>query len=203
MSPQPPRQPPEDPGAAKPKDDDELKRKDGVEKIKPDKEQPEKLKAEKEKVEGKEIEKVKADKEHPEKVKADKEVPEKFKPDKEQIEKIKPEKEHKLEAKEIEKIKRDDEKPIEKIKPEKEHKLEVKEIEKPVEKQVPEKLDKEIAEGGLPGGEVVNPAELLAHADNLEETARQLRHFIQRSARPDLSQGALRNEEDLQEDDDA
>jgi hypothetical protein len=197
VTPQPPRQPPEDPGAAKPKDDDELKRKDTVEKVKPDKEQPEKIKAEKEKVEVKEIEKVKADKEHPEKIKADKEQPEKIKPDKEQIEKIKPDKEVKLEAKEIEKIK-----------PEKEHKLEVKEIEKikadkeHPEKVVPEKHDKELVEGGRPG-DVVNPADLMAHVESLEETARQLRHFIQRSSRPDLSQGALRNEADLQEDDDA
>ncbi len=94
-------------------------------------------------------------------------------------------------GKEIEKVKRDDEKPIEKIKPEKEQKLEIKEIEKPREKVVPDKLDKENVEAGMPGEQVVNPAELMAHVESLEETARQLRRLIQRSSRPDLSQGAL------------
>ena len=130
----------------------------------------------------KEFEKVKADKEHPEKVKADKEQPEK----------LKPEKEHqKGEFKEIEKIKSDKE--FEKFKSDKELVR---------EKQFPDKLDKEIAEG-RPGEEVVDPAvaldpaALLAHADNLEQAGRQLRHFIERSMRPDLSTGALQNEADL------
>ena len=43
----------------------------------------------------------------------------------------------------------------------------------------------------MPGEQVVNPAELMAHVESLEETARQLRRLIQRSSRPDLSQGAL------------
>jgi hypothetical protein len=51
-----------------------------------------------------------------------------------------------------------------------------------------------------PGQQVINPAaaaSLSAHADALEESARQLRHFISSSQRPDLSEGALRNEDDL------
>ena len=134
--------------------------------------------------------KAKSEKEQPEKVKSDKEQPEKLKPEKEklehkEIEKVKPEKEGKLEVKEIEKVKRDDEKPL-------------------------EKLDKEVVEGGLPGAAAVNPAqgldtaELLRHADSLEESGLRLRHFIEQSLRPDLGEGALRNEDDLKpEDDDA
>jgi hypothetical protein len=181
MSPAPPR---------RPSDDDP-----GIDKIKRDDEKPlEKFKPEKEaKLEVKEV------KEHPEKVKSDKEHPEK----------IKPEKEAKLETKEIEKVKSDKEHP-EKIKPEKEKhdgkefkaeaKIEVR------EKQVPEKLDKEVAEGFDPGEAVVDPAAgldlaaLHAHASALEQSSRQLRHFIERSMRPDLSQGALRNEADLRDD---
>jgi hypothetical protein len=200
MSPAPPRPPADDdPNAEKLKPE-----KEQIEKVKADKEHPEKLKPEKEhKLEFKEIEKVKSDKEHPEKIKADKEG-----------EKLKFEKEHKLEAKEIEKVKSDKEHPEkikadkegEKLKFEKEHKAEAKiEVR---EKQFPDKLDKEVAEGTVPGGEVVNPAlgldpsTLLAHADSLEHTGRQLRHFIERSLRPDLSTGALNNEEDLREEED-
>jgi hypothetical protein len=174
MTPAPPRPP---------KDDDP-----NVDKIKRDDEKPlEKLKPEKEaKLEHKEIEKVKADKEHPEK--------------------IKPEKEAKLEHKEIEKVKADKEHP-EKLKREKE-KLEGKEfkseakIEVP-EKEIFEKQDKEVAEGVRPGEQVVDPAAgldiaaLHAQVSALEQSSRQLRHFIERSMRPDLSQGALRNEDDL------
>ncbi|MEA2191044.1 MAG: hypothetical protein QOI73_1165 [Solirubrobacteraceae bacterium] len=137
----------------------------------------------------KQIEKVKADKEHPEKFKADKEHPEKFKADKEHPEKIKPEKEGKLEAKEIEKVKRDDEK-------------------LPFEKLEIEKSPKENVETVDPGQQVFDPAsglnaaDLLRHADSLEQAGRQLRHFIEASQRPDLSEGALRNEEDLTSGDD-
>ena len=157
-------------------------------------------------IKGKEFEKHKSDKEHPEKVKSDKEAnPEKFKADKE----------GKLEGKEIDKIKSDkefekvkpDKEQIEKFKPDKEAKIEVREKQFPdkLDKEIPEnKLDKESFEGGTVP-EVVNPAAaldpaaLLAHADRLEETGRQLRHFIERSMRPDLSTGALQNEQDLQD----
>jgi hypothetical protein len=202
MSPAPPRPP---------SDDDP-----NIDKIKRDDEKPiEKFKPEKEvKFEGKEIEKIKADKEQPEKFKPEKEKLEhkeieKVKADKEHPEKIKPEKEAKLEHKEIEKIKADKEQP-EKLKREKE-KLEGKEFKAEAkievrEKQIPEKLDKEVAEGFRPGEEVVDPAArvdlaaLHAQASALEQGSRQLRHFIERSMRPDLSEGALRNEADLADD---
>jgi hypothetical protein len=180
MTPAPPKPPSDDdPNIDKFKADDEKP----IEKFKRDDEKPiEKLKPEKEhKLEVKEIEKFKADKEHPEKFKADKEHPEKIKADKEHPEKIKREKE-----------KQDG----------KEFKAEAK-IEIP-EKQMPEKLDKEVAEVVDPAAPVVDPAVafdpamLLAHADSLMESGRRLRHFIERSQRPDLSEGALRNEEDLQ-----
>jgi hypothetical protein len=195
MTPAPPKPPSDDgPPIDKVKRDDEkpvekFKADDEkpIEKLKPEKEHKleikeiEKLKPEKEhKLEVKEIEKVKADKEQPEKVKADKEQPEKVKADKEQPEKIKREKE-----------KQDG----------KEFKAEAK-IEIP-EKQIPEKLDKEVAEFVDPAAPVgdpavaLDPATLLAHADSLMESGRRLRHFIERSQRPDLSEGALRNEEDL------
>jgi hypothetical protein len=201
------------PAPPKPPSDDDP----NIDKIKRDDEKPvEKFKADDEKP----FEKFKADDEKPvEKFKADDEKPiEKFKADDEKpFEKLKPEKEHKLEVKEIEKFKADKEQPEkvkadkeqpEKIKREKEKqdgkefkaeaKIEVR------EKQVPEKLDKEIAEVGDPIEQVVDPAvaldpaTLLAHADSLMDSGRRLRHFIERSQRPDLSEGALRNEEDLQ-----
>jgi hypothetical protein len=123
-----------------------------------------------------------------EKLKPEKEFPEKFKEDKEQPDKLK-DKEFKGEVKEDKEFK---------DKEVKEFKGESKEI----EKQIPEKGVKELVESGQPGGGVVDPAgldpaALLAHADSLEETGRQLRHFIERSMRPDLSGGALQNEEDL------
>ncbi|MEA2220179.1 MAG: hypothetical protein QOJ35_2805 [Solirubrobacteraceae bacterium] len=196
MSPAPPRPPSDDdPNIDKIKRDDEKP----IEKIKPEKEA---------KLEQKEIEKVKSDKEHVEKFKFEKEHKEieKVKADKEDVEKIKPEKEAKLEHKEIEKVKSDKEH-VEKIKREKE-KLEGKEFKAEAkievrEKQVPEKLDKEVAEGVLPGEQVVDPAAgvdlaaLHAQASALEQGSRQLRHFIERSMRPDLSEGALSNEADL------
>jgi hypothetical protein len=37
---------------------------------------------------------------------------------------------------------------------------------------------------------------LLRHAEALESMGRELRHFIERSDRPDLSRGALRDEPD-------
>jgi hypothetical protein len=227
MSPAPPRRPPEDakPPVDKVKRDDEkapeqFKNKE-FEKVKADKEQPEKLKPEKE-----QFEKVKAEKEQPEKLKPEKEQPEKLKPEKEfkaegkEFEKAGKELEKVKSDKEFEKVKNDKEQP-EKLKPEKEHKGEVKEFkelekiksdkefeklksdkELVREKQFLEKTDKEVAEGG-PIDEVINPAAaldpaaLLAHADSLEQAGRQLRHFIERSMRPDLSTGALQNEADL------
>jgi hypothetical protein len=160
-----------------------------------------------------------------EKVKADKEAPEKIKPEKEVPEKIKPEKEAKLEKREKEKRekeKREKESKIEvKEKIEKREKLEIKEAKLEIEKIKPEfeKLEKiedpekpiietpgkQIAEGaGIPGGETINPAfdaeTLMAHADSLEQSGRALRHFIERSLRPDLSTGALRNEPDQPDD---
>ncbi len=144
-----------------------------IEKIKPEKEQ---------KFEGKEIEKIKADKEFEkakpekefEKVKADKEF-EKAKADKE-LDKLKSEKEQKLESKDAEKLK-DDKEQIEKVFPEKQGEAEAS------------------VQGAAAG---LDAAALLAHADSLMETGRQLRHFIERSMRPDLSTGALQNEEDQQ-----
>jgi hypothetical protein len=146
-----------------------------------------------------EIDKVKSDKEFEAKVKSDKEFETKVKSDKE-FEKAKSDKE-------FEKVKRDDEKLPEKVKPEKEHKLEAKEFEKvkddkeQFEKTFPEKQSE--TEASLQGRAAgLDAAALLAHADSLMETGRQLRHFIERSLRPDLSTGALRNEEDQQDEPD-
>ncbi len=190
MSPQPPKPPPDD-DVIKEKSDAEKSfeaPKPQIVKVKADKEfVPEKVKPEKEKIEVKEIE------------------VDKFKDDNEKpLEKLKPEKETKLEAKEIEKVKRDDEKLLEKVKPEKEAKLEAKEIEGPFG-GVKAKEQKEGGPEGLTGGAseaalpVLDTDELLRHAKSLEESGRQLRHFIERSLRPDLSEGALANEDDLQD----
>jgi hypothetical protein len=212
MSPQPPQRPDDDPGPKPvsevnvPKSADVKALKEQPEKVKADKEF-EKLKPEKEgKLEAKEIEKAKSDKEL-EKVKSDKEL-EKVKSDKE-FEKAKSDKEFEKAKsdKEFEKVKADKE--LEKLKPEKESKLEAKEFEKVKrdDEKPLEKLDKELNEGGGPGAAAVNPAEgldtaeLLRHADSLEESGRRLRHFIEQSLRPDLGEGALRNEDDLQPDD--
>jgi hypothetical protein len=174
------------------------------------------------------IVKVKADKEVPEKFKPEKEhkiekfekeKPEKLeKHEKEKPEKEKPEKEHKLEKPEKEKHEKESKhEKLEKnekqeIKEHKNEKFEVKELKvEKVEKLEIEVKDvreipgKELVEGPqVGGGEVVNPAldpqTLLQHAQSLEDTGRQLRHFIERSMRPDLSTGALNDEEDLQQD---
>ena len=191
MSPSPPRRPGSD---------------DDVEKVKSDAE-----KAGEQISKGVEIDKVKSDKESETKFKSDKEFEtkskaekelEKVKRDNEKLpEKIKPEKEHK----ELEKIKADKE--LDKLKPEKEQKFEGKESEKikddkeQFEKSLPEKQSEaESSIQGFAGG--LDPAALLAHADSLEQSGRQLRHFIERSMRPDLSTGALRNEEDQQDEPD-
>jgi chromosome segregation ATPase len=96
----------------------------------------------------------------------------------------------------------------------KEHKNEFKEIKqeleklpkievKEVDKQVPDKPpSKEVVEGPLgPGGDPgpfagVSREALEAHASALEQAAQQVRHFIEQSDRPDLGEGALRNEPD-------
>jgi hypothetical protein len=211
-TPTPPGDPGGPPGPDAPKDVE-------IDKIKRDDEKPvEKFKAEKE---HKEIEKIKADKEHPEKIKAEKEHPEKVKPDKEakleikeHPEKIKPDKEAKLEVKEK------PEKEVKEGKPEKEkhdgkefkaelekqpklekEKHDAKELKVEFEKQVPDKGGKEIAEGDPlhRGDPVLDPAVLLAHADQLQQAGQQLRHFVEQSMRPDLSGGALTNEPDIQD----
>jgi DNA repair exonuclease SbcCD ATPase subunit len=96
----------------------------------------------------------------------------------------------------------------------KEHKHEIKEIKqeleklpkfeiKEVDKQVPDKLPgKEVVEGPLgPGGDPgpfagLSREALEAHAGALEQAAQQVRHFIEQADRPDLGEGALRNEPD-------
>ncbi len=194
MSPQPPKPPPDD-EVIKEKSDAEKSfeaPKPQVVKVKADKEfVPEKVKPEKEKIEVKEIE------------------VDKFKDDNEKLlEKLKPEKEAKLEAKEIEKVKRDDEKPLEKFKRDDEKgKVEAKEIEGPLGgvAGTEEKFQQEGSWHGVTGGvsegtpPVLDTSELLRHAKSLEESGRQLRHFIERSLRPDLSEGALANEDDRQD----
>ena len=124
------------------------------------------------------------------------------------LEKFKREKEGKLEAKEIEKVKRDDEKPLEKFKRDDEKgKVEAKEIEGPLGgvAGTEEKFQQEGSWHGVTGGvsegtpPVLDTSELLRHAKSLEESGRQLRHFIERSLRPDLSEGALANEDDRQD----
>jgi hypothetical protein len=218
MSPSPPRRPGSDDDVEKVKSDaekagEQISKGVEIDKVKSDKESETKFKSDKEfetksKAE-KELEKVKRDNEKlPEKIKPEKEHKEleKIKADKE-LDKLKPEKEQKFEGKELEKVKRDNEKLPEKIKPEKEQKFEGKESEKikddkeQFEKSLPEKQSEaESSIQGFAGG--LDPAALLAHADSLEQSGRQLRHFIERSMRPDLSTGALRNEEDQQDEPD-
>jgi 6-pyruvoyl-tetrahydropterin synthase len=183
-----------------------------IEKFKSDKEHPEKVKLEKE-----HPEKVKLEKDHkeikdkPEKEKGEKETKLEIKETKFEHKEAKEKeakveiKETKLEHKEVKEGKPEKEKHDGKeFKAEakieiKEHKVEVKEFEKPVV----EKGDKEIAESGpgQGGGDPalgLDPGALLAHADNLVQAGQQLRHFIETSMRPDLSGGALNNEDDLQ-----
>jgi hypothetical protein len=110
-------------------------------------------------------------------------IPEKIKPEKEGkdvVEKIKPEKEF-----ETQKIKPEKEN-LEKVKPEKEWK-EWKELEKV--KPEKEKSEKEIFEG--PGEFTVEE-----RLERIESAVAQIAHFIQADLRPDLSQGALRQEPD-------
>jgi hypothetical protein len=90
-------------------------------------------------------------------------------------------KEHKLEKFEHKELKIE----AKELKPEKE-KLEIKEHKPELEKA-------QVIEGPLPPGpESVESREaLLRHAETLEESARQIRHFIDQGERPDLSRGAL------------
>ena len=163
-----------------------------IEKIKPEKEH--KLEVKEHKLEVKEKhEKEKLEKEHKEK-----EVKEKH--EKEHKEKEKLEKEHK----EKEKV----EKPEKEKHDGKEFKAELEKqfvLEKhPAEKQINELGGKELVEGDpftQVGGDpaiALDPATLLAHADNMVQAGQQLRHFIEQSLRPDLSGGALANEPDQQ-----
>jgi ATP-dependent DNA helicase UvrD/PcrA len=163
----------------------------------------------------KQLEKVKSDSEKPiEKIKAEdekflKSEVEKFqfKPEKEhkieKIEKEKFEKEHKaekLEKEKHEKEKNENEKDKnDKLEKEKADKVEGKEhkvekLEHKLEKLELEKNTPEVFEGPGP----LDRESLLQHAQALEAMGRDLRHFIEQSERPDLSQGALRNEPDQQ-----
>jgi hypothetical protein len=171
----------------------------------------------------KQIEKVKADNEKPiEKIKADNEklfdkplkheLEKQFKREKNEFKEGKNEfKEHKhekLEKNEIKEHKGDKQEKVEK--PEwKEQKDELKEFKDEIKELKPENKEL-IKEGGKsefekpppgegpidPGDLVISPEQLAQHADALEATARQLRHFIEQSERPDLSRGALKNEPD-------
>lgn len=116
---------------------------------------------------------------------------------KDKLEKEKPErKELKNEAKEL-KIEKLEVKELKREKIEqKELKLEVKEhakseLEVPVDPQIPDP-------GPFAGGPPLPTEQLAAHADALEQAAKQLRHFIAESERPDLRQGGLENEDDQQ-----
>jgi len=150
---------------------------------------------------------------------------EKFKPEKElKLEKLEF-KEHKPEGKaEIKEIKEKPEKHEIKDWKEKnelkEHKLEwkesaAKELKFEFEKQLPKEHKPELKEVALekppaiegivqpPVGDPVESAglsrdALSQHADALEQAARQLRHFIEQSDRPDLGGGALANEPDAE-----
>jgi hypothetical protein len=166
-----------------------------IEKVKSDNE---KLKFEGEKA-AKEIEKVKADNEKPVKEKLEKR-------EKAEIKEVKLElKENKFEVKEH----KGDKEKVEV----KENKLEVKEFKlEKLEREdftlEPGKPPVKEAEGpSVPEELRVSPAidrdVLLRHAEALEAMGRELRHFIERGDRPDLSRGALRDEPDQDPDDPA
>jgi len=196
------------------------------EKVKSDEEKlPEKLKIEGEKI-VKEIEKVKSDNEKPaEKIKPEKEVKleklefkehkhEKLeKPEKEKPEKEKIEKEHKLEVKEHKAEKPEKEQKFEKPEKEqkfekielKENKFEIKEHKPEIEKPPASEVLKqdEVSQPPRPAGAPpIDRETLMRHAESLESMGRELRHFIERSERPDLSHGALHNEPDQQDESD-
>ena len=131
----------------------------------------------------KQIEKIKADNEKLKDIKNEKEFKnEKF----EKYEKL--EKNEKYEKNELKELKHD--------KPEKERKeFKFEKLEKEIKERKPE-FEKLQIEGGIDPTKGVDPGILSRHADALEEAARQLRHFIEESERPDLSRGALKDEPD-------
>jgi hypothetical protein len=140
-------------------------------------------------------EKFKADNE---KLKVEQEKPiEKVKTEKVEIKEAKTEKienkENKLEKVEVKEKNEKIENKLE-LKEQKLEKIEVKERKPEFEKQSIEKqtLEKESVETVPP----IDRETLLQHAQQLENMGRQLRHFIEQGERPDLSQGALRNEPD-------
>jgi hypothetical protein len=190
------------------------KEKDKREKEKPEKEKPEKEKREKE---GKlEFEKAQKEQDKLPFEKAQKEqdkLP--FEKAQKEQDKLPFEKAQKEQDKlPFEKAQKEQDKlPFEKTQKEQD-KLPFEKAQKEQDKQF-EKLDKiEVAEKrvledpgklaventGLGVNPVLDPSTLLRHAQDLEQTGRNLRHFIERSMRPDLGEGALRNEEDLQDD---
>jgi hypothetical protein len=74
---------------------------------------------------------------------------------------------------------------------------------KEVEKQIPDKTaGKDLVETGpLNPGDPVEIGQatrqtLEAHAAALEQSAQEIRHFIEQSDRPDLGEGALKHEPD-------
>jgi hypothetical protein len=104
-------------------------------------------------------------------------------------------KEHKLEKFEHKEFSKFEQKEV----IEKPTKIEIKEI----EKQIPDKTaGKDLVETGPlnPGDPVefgqVTRQTLEAHASALEQSAQQIRHFIEESDRPDLGEGALKQEPD-------
>lgn len=152
------------------------------------------------------IEKVKADNEKHLKEKLEKEAKrekEKFEKDKFEKEKeLKQDKNEKLEGKDIKSEKpenkdvKQENKDLKDVKPEfKEAKLENKEL-KPENKELKPELEKPVQEGPVDPLGGLDPKQLAQHADALEAAAQQLRHFIEKSERPDLSGGALANEPD-------
>jgi hypothetical protein len=127
-----------------------------------------------------------------------------------QLEKIKPEKEHKLEIKEKIEWKEHKLEWKEHKLEWKEHKNELKEFKAEWKEHKPEIIEggklifegdpKGPVEGGPIGGGLVDPVQnrdaLLAHADALVKQGEELRHFIESSDRPDVGEGALKNEPD-------
>lgn len=121
----------------------------------------------------------------------------------EKIEKLE-HKELKLEKVEKNELKEHKHEKIEKpeIKEAKHEKIEIKEhtkieIKEHGEKTIPKEKDgKELVEGG--GFDPGDPGPLIdvmkAHLEQLEAAASQVRHFIDNAERPDLGEGALKNE---------
>jgi hypothetical protein len=155
---------------------------------------------------GKTLEKIKPEKELREKIKPEKEAPEKIKPEKEFPEKIKPEKElkleklepkeSKLEQKELKQEKLEKDKHEKELKSEKELKQEPKEF-APKELK-PEKLELEgPVKLELEGPGPLDPGGLFPGGPGWAPFGQGSAHFIGSELRPDLSQGALRQEEDL------